>query len=84
VLGHSGQSHRFSASIRPVLILLALVFLAMLTRVTADWVPLHRMSHYLYAAPAWIIGVLIWPPRSSRPYRKWILTRQFFRVPGSD
>jgi len=30
------------------------------TPVTADWMPAVRMSHYAYAAVAWIIGVLIW------------------------
>lgn len=60
VLGHSGQSEKFRASIRPVLVLCALAVLAMLTRVTADWLPRVTMSHYAYAAVAWSLGVLIW------------------------
>lgn len=60
VLGHSGQSRRFRDSIRPVLVMISLVTLAMLTRVTADWMPDIRMNHYAYAALAWALGVLIW------------------------
>jgi len=60
ILGHSGQSSLFRASLWPVLILAACLALAMLTRVSADWMPIRRMSHYAYAAVAWITGVLIW------------------------
>jgi len=60
ILGHSGQSDKFRASIRPVLWLAALLTLAMLTRVTADWMPRLQMSHYAYAAIAWVSGVIVW------------------------
>ncbi|HUG80037.1 MAG TPA: NnrS family protein [Bryobacterales bacterium] len=60
VLGHSGQSAKFSASLRPVWILSSLLVVAMLTRVSADWMPLVRTSHYAYAALAWAVGVVIW------------------------
>ena len=60
VLGHSGQSVKFRAALRPVLVLCAMLTLAMLVRVTADWMPQARMGHYAYAAMAWISGVLVW------------------------
>jgi len=60
VLGHSGQSRFFTAKLLSIRLLTVLLFLAMLTRVTADWFPTLRMSHYAYAAVAWIAGVLIW------------------------
>ena len=60
VLGHSGQSSQFRATLRPVLVLSALVALAMLSRVSADWMPAGRMSHYAYAAIAWIAGAVLW------------------------
>jgi len=60
VLGHSGQSEKFRATLWPVLIMSALVTLAMLTRVSADWMPAIRLSHYAYAAVAWAAGVLVW------------------------
>jgi uncharacterized protein involved in response to NO len=43
-----------------VLVLSALVALAMLTRVTADWLPRVQMNHYAYAGVAWALGVIIW------------------------
>jgi len=60
VLGHSGQSEKFRATLWSVLILTALVTLAMLTRVSADWMPAIQLSHYAYAAVAWAAGVLVW------------------------
>lgn len=60
VLGHSGQSGKFRGTLWPVLILTACITLAMLTRVTADWMPDLRMSHYAYAALVWTLGVLVW------------------------
>jgi uncharacterized protein involved in response to NO len=60
ILGHSGQSEKFQASLWPVLLLSALFMIAMLTRVTADWMPKVQMNHYAYAAVAWTAGVLIW------------------------
>ena len=60
VFGHSGQSEKFRATVWPVLLLSALIALAMITRVSADWMPAIRMSHYAYAAMTWAAGVLIW------------------------
>lgn len=60
VLGHSGQSSQFRATLRPVLVLCVLVSLAMFSRVSADWLPAGRMGHYAYAAIAWIAGALLW------------------------
>ena len=60
VLGHSGQNSKFRATLPPVLALCALLTLAMLSRVSADWMPAGQMSHYAYAAIAWIAGVLLW------------------------
>lgn len=60
VLGHSGQSHRFSEPLLSLRLLTALIVFAMLTRVTADWLPEIRMTHYAYAALAWVAGILVW------------------------
>ncbi len=60
VLGHSGQSEKFRARIWPVFILTAMFVLAMLTRVSADWLPAVRMTHYAYAALCWAAGVAVW------------------------
>ncbi|HRJ71474.1 MAG TPA: NnrS family protein [Terrimicrobiaceae bacterium] len=60
VFGHGGQSQLFTAPLRSIRLLTALLVVAMLTRVTADWMPASRMTHYAYAAVGWIAGVLIW------------------------
>jgi len=60
VLGHSGQSHLFKAWIPSLLVMTALVTLAMLTRVSADWLGERRSSHLAYAAVVWAIGAAIW------------------------
>jgi len=63
VLGHSGQSGKFQAALWPVVVMSAFIMMAMLTRVTADWMPGAQLSHYAYAAVAWIAGVLVWAVR---------------------
>lgn len=60
ILGHSGGAQFFAAKLPAVRLLAVLFFLAMLTRVTADWMPTLRMNHYAYAALAWTAGILIW------------------------
>ena len=60
VYGHSGQADKFQARLKPILFLIAMVMLAMLTRVSADWMPAIRLSHYAYAGLSWIAGVLVW------------------------
>lgn len=60
ILGHSGQSARFRARIWSVLFLTALFAMAMLTRVSADWMPASSLHHYAYAALTWAAGVVAW------------------------
>ena len=60
ILGHSGQSNRFKAKILPLLIMMILVVVALATRVSADVFPDVLVSHQIYAALIWIIGVGIW------------------------
>jgi len=60
ILGHSGQSEKFRARLGPVLAMIGLIVLAMATRVSADWLPAIRMTHYAYAALVWIAGVVVW------------------------
>ena len=60
VLGHSGQSDKFRAPPRAVAVMVSIVSFAMLTRVSADWMPMRCLSHYGYAAGLWIVGVGIW------------------------
>lgn len=60
LFGHSGQTEKFQATLWPILILSVILPLAMLTRVSADWMPELRFDHYAYAAIAWAIGVGLW------------------------
>jgi uncharacterized protein involved in response to NO len=60
VYGHSGQTEKFRAGIWAVRILVSGIFVAMLTRVTADWMPDSRMTHYAYAAIIWVAAVACW------------------------
>lgn len=52
--GHSGQRTLLKAPLWSVRLFTALLLLAMLTRVSADWMPEVRLTHYAYAALAWI------------------------------
>lgn len=60
VLGHSGQSEKFARPLKSIAVMAALFILAMATRISADWMPELRMSHYAYAALAWTAAALVW------------------------
>lgn len=60
LLGHSGQSEKFSRVLKPILWMTALLILAMLLRVAADFIPGGRLHAYAAAAVIWAIGSLIW------------------------
>ncbi|MGI9241590.1 MAG: NnrS family protein [Verrucomicrobiales bacterium] len=60
VWGHSGNIDFAEGRRRSVLIVLSLIILAMATRVVAGFIPTIRVSHHIYAALLWIIGVAIW------------------------
>lgn len=60
ILGHSGQSHRFRNPGKAITFLLWLMILALATRLSADWMPNVRLTHYGYAAITWMVAVIIW------------------------
>jgi len=60
ILGYGGQSGLFHGQLKSVYALLGLLCLAMLTRVSADWIPELRMSFIGFAALVWILGIVIW------------------------
>jgi len=60
ILGHGGQSRLFHASMKSIRFMVILVVLAMLGRVSADWLPEIRFSHYGYASIFWVVGAIIW------------------------
>lgn len=72
--GHSGQSHRFRQPSKAIAAVIILLILAMVTRVTADWIPKVRLSHYAYGGVLWLLGSLVWA---------WAVLPRV-RHPGSD
>lgn len=60
VLGHAGQLARLQTRLWFFIIMSALLFLAMVSRVTADLAPRARTIHLLAAAICWLIGSAIW------------------------
>jgi uncharacterized protein involved in response to NO len=60
VLGHSGNLDRLKTRLWFFITMSALLFLAMVSRVTADLAPSARIIHLLAAAICWLAAALIW------------------------
>ncbi len=60
ILGHAGQSHLFRKRLRFLIAALALLVIAMIARVGADFIPPARNSHLVYAALIWILAAAVW------------------------
>lgn len=58
--GHSGHRAAAKGVSKPLRWIVWLAFLAMATRITADYVPAIQRSHYAYAAVTWIALSLLW------------------------
>jgi hypothetical protein len=60
IFGHSGNLALMSKPNRWLWVALGTMWFAMITRISGDFLPKTRFSHYAYGAVVWIIGVLIW------------------------
>lgn len=60
VFGHSGNQSLLARPNRWLLIAVGFMLLGMATRISGDFFPQVRVSHYGYGALAWILGSLIW------------------------
>ena len=60
IIGHAGQSHLFRKRLRFLVAALALLVVAMVARVGADFFPRVRNSHLGYAALIWILAAMVW------------------------
>jgi uncharacterized protein involved in response to NO len=60
ILGHAGESHLFRKRLRFLIAALALLVLAMATRVAADFILPARNSHLVYAALVWLLAAAVW------------------------
>ena len=69
VLGHAAQLDRLQTRLWFFIIMTAFLFLAMVSRVTADLAPRARIIHLLAAAICWLGGALLWFARVIRKVR---------------
>jgi uncharacterized protein involved in response to NO len=60
IIGHAGQSHLFRKRLRFLVTALALLLIATVARVGADFVPPARNTHLVYAALIWLLAALVW------------------------
>jgi uncharacterized protein involved in response to NO len=60
IYGHSGQGAKFQRWVKPLVACVALLLLAMATRVSADFMPAIRNTHHTYAAICWVVVSAIW------------------------
>jgi uncharacterized protein involved in response to NO len=60
ILGHAGQSYLFRKRLGFLITALALLVVAMVTRVSADFILPARNSHLVYAALIWLLAAIVW------------------------
>ena len=60
IIGHAGQSHLFRKRLRFLVAALTLLVIAMIARVSADFIPHARNSHLVYAALIWLLAATVW------------------------
>jgi len=60
ILGHSGHQHLFQKRLRFLIASLALLVLAMIARISADFILPERNSHLVYAAVIWLLATAVW------------------------
>jgi len=60
IIGHAGQSHLFRKRLRFLVAALALLVVATVARVGADFIPIERNSHLVYAALIWLLAATVW------------------------
>ena len=60
VFGHSGNLEKLKERNRWLLIAVAVMLLAMATRISGDFWPRIMLSHYSYGAIFWAAGVVLW------------------------
>ena len=60
IIGHAGQSHLFRKRLRFLVAAVVLLVVAMVARVGADFFPIARNSHLVYAALIWLLAATVW------------------------
>lgn len=69
IFGHSGNFALSLSSKRPLLWAIAALILAAASRISADFLPAIRISHYTYAALFWLIVAVVWMGKVSPKVR---------------
>ncbi len=59
-LAHGGHKMQMEINSKPLIAIIVLFVLAGLTRISAGLMPDLYLSHLLYAASVWIVGMLVW------------------------
>ncbi|GAA5481816.1 NnrS family protein [Haloferula sargassicola] len=70
VLGHGGRHDRLQSPMKWFHAVWALLLLVAATRITPEFVPKIRISHYIYAASFWTITMLFWAWRLRLEFAK--------------
>jgi uncharacterized protein involved in response to NO len=72
ILGHNDRHDRLASPMRWCNLLWGLVLLTAATRLTSDFFPTVRVSHYTYAAILWVVslGFWAWKIRSNDGFRR--------------
>jgi len=60
IIGHAGQSHLFRKRLRFLVATITLLIIAMIARVSADFILPARNSHLVYAALIWLLAATVW------------------------
>jgi uncharacterized protein involved in response to NO len=60
IIGHAGQSDLFRKRLRFLVATITLLLIAMIARVSADFIPPARNSHLVYAALIWLVAAMVW------------------------
>ncbi len=91
-LGHGGRHDRLQSPLRWFHAVWVLLLLVAATRITPEFVPKIRVSHYIYAAAFWTITMVFWAWRLRLEFGKPkpiqllqpTLGRSGFRLPNLD
>lgn len=60
ILGHNNRHDRLASPMRWCHLLWALILFAAATRLTSDFIPHVRISHFIYAAILWVAILVFW------------------------
>ncbi len=79
ILGHGERHDRLASPMRWCHVLWALVLFTAATRLSADFFPAVRVSHYTYAAILWVVTLAFWAWKIRAEFR-----RSVFREPEAS